>query len=57
MKIDIVVNKRIERLYKEYMTLIEDLRVKTKEERLKLYESMTKTLYPHAKKVVIWKTN
>ena len=52
MKIDIVVNKRIERLYKEYMTLIEDLRVKTKEERLELYESMTRRLYPHATKVV-----
>ena len=52
MKIDIVVNRRIERLYKEYMTLIEDLRVKTKEERLELYESMTRRLYPHATKVV-----
>ena len=52
MKIDIVVNRRIERLYKEYMTLIEDLRVKTKEERVELYESMTRRLYPHATKVV-----
>ena len=52
MKIDIVVNRRIERLYKEYMTLIEDLRVKTKEERLELYESMTRRVYPHATKVV-----
>ena len=52
MKIDIVVNRRIERLYKEYMTLIESLKGKTKEERLELYESMTSTLYPHAKKIV-----
>ena len=33
MKVEIVVNRRIERLYKEYMTLVEDLRVKMKEER------------------------
>ena len=52
MKVDIVVNRRIERLHKEYMTLIESLRGKTKEERFKLYESMTKRLYPHVKKVV-----
>ena len=52
MKVEIVVNRRIERLYEEYMTLLEDLRGKTKEERFELYESMTKTLYPHAKKVV-----
>ena len=52
MKVDIVVNRRIERLYKEYMTLIETLRGKTKEERFELYEMMTKRLYPHAKKVV-----
>ena len=52
MKIGIVVNRRIERLYEEYITLIESLRSKTKEERLELYESMTKRLYPHAKKVV-----
>ena len=52
MKIDIVVNRRIERLYKEYMTLTESLRGKTKEERFKLYESMTKRLYPHATKMV-----
>ena len=52
MKIEIVVNRRIERLYGEYMTLIESLRGKKKEERFELYESMTKTLYPHAKKVV-----
>ena len=52
MKVDIVVSRRVERLYKEYMTLIESLRSKTKEERFELYESMTNRLYPHAKKVV-----
>ena len=52
MKIDIVVNRRIERLYEEYMTLIDSLKGKTKEERFELYESMTSTLYPHAKKIV-----
>ena len=51
MKIDIVVNRRIERLYEEYITLIESLRGKTKEERFGLYESMTRRLYPHATKV------
>ena len=52
MKIDIVVSRRIERLYEEYMTFIESLKGKTKEERLELYESMTRRLYPHATKVV-----
>ena len=52
MKVDIVISRRIERLYEEYMFLIESLRGKTKDERFELYESMTKTLYPHAKKVV-----
>ena len=52
MKIDIVVNRRIERLYEEYIILIESLRDKTKDERLELYESMTKRLYPHATKMV-----
>ena len=52
MKVEIVVSRRIERLYEEYITLKESLRGKTKEERLELYESMTKRLYPHAKKVV-----
>ena len=52
MKVEIVVNRRIERLYEKYMTLIESLKDKTKEERLELYESMTRRLYPHAKKVV-----
>ena len=52
MKIEIVVNRRIERLYEEYITLIESLRDKTKEERFELYESMTRRLYPHATKVV-----
>ena len=52
MKIEIVVNRRIERLYKEYMTLIERLRDKTKDERFELYGSMTRRLYPHATKIV-----
>ena len=52
MKVEIVVSRRVERLYEEYMTLIESLKGKTKEERLELYESMTRRLYPHAKKVV-----
>ena len=52
MKIEIVVNRRIERLYEEYMTLIDGLKGKTKDERFELYESMTKRLYPHAEKVV-----
>ena len=52
MKVDIVVDRKIERLYGEYITLIESLRDKTKEERVELYESMTIRLYPHAKKVV-----
>ena len=52
MKVEIVVNRRIEKLYEEYMTLIDGLKGKTKEERFELYESMTKRLYPHAEKVV-----
>ena len=52
MKIDIVINRRIERLYEEYMTLIDSLKGKTKDERFELYESMTKRLFPHAEKVV-----
>ena len=52
MKIEIVVNRRIERLYEEYMTLIDELKAMTREERFELYERMTKTLYPHAEKVV-----
>ena len=52
MKVDVKVNQRVERLYIEYMTLIEDLRVKTKEERVELYDGMTKTLFPHATKMV-----
>ena len=52
MKIDIVISRRIERLYEEYMTVIESLRDKTKDERLELYKSMTKRLYPHATKMV-----
>ena len=46
------MDRRIERLYEEYMTFIESLRVKTKEERFELYESMTRILYPHATKTV-----
>ena len=52
MTVNIVVNGRIERLYKEYITLIDELKEKTKEERLQLYDGMTKTLFPHAKKMV-----
>ena len=52
MKVEIITNGRVERLYKEYLTLIEDLRRKTKEERLEMYDSMTITLFPHAKKIV-----
>ena len=52
MKINVRVNQRIERLYEEYMTLVEDLRVKTKEERMELYNGMTRTLFPHATKMV-----
>ncbi len=52
MKVDIVVSRKVERLYEEYMTLIDGLKGKTKDERFKLYESMTRRLYPHAKKVV-----
>lgn len=52
MKVNVRVNQRIERLYEEYMTLIEDLRVKTKEERMELYDGMTRTLFPHATKMV-----
>ena len=52
MKIDIVVSRKIERLYEEYMTLIDSLKGKTKEERFELYESVTKRLYPHATKIV-----
>ena len=52
MKIEIVVNRRIERLYEEYITLIDGLKAMTREERFELYERMTKNLYPHATKVV-----
>ena len=52
MKIEFVVNRRMERLYEEYMTLIDELKAMTREERFELYERMTKTLYPHAEKVV-----
>lgn len=52
MKVEIVVNRRIERLYEEYITLIESLRGKTENERYELYESMTRILYPHATQLV-----
>ena len=52
MKVNIVTNRRIERLYEEYMTLIDGLKAMTKEERVELYSKMTKTLFPHAEKVV-----
>ena len=52
MKVNVRVNEKVERLYEEYMTLVEDLRVKTKEERMELYDGMTKTLFPHATKMV-----
>ena len=52
MTTNVRVKQRIERLYEEYMTLVEDLRVKTKEERVELYDGMTKTLFPHATKMV-----
>ena len=52
MKVEIVVSRKVERLYEEYITLIESLRSKTKEERFELYENMTRRLYPHAKNVV-----
>ena len=52
MKAEIVISSKVERLYEEYMTLVEDLRVKTKEERMELYDGLTKTLFPHATKMV-----
>ena len=52
MKVKIVTNRRVERLYEEYLTLIDGLKAMTKEERVELYSKMTKTLLPHAKKVV-----
>ena len=52
MKINFITNGRIERLYEEYLTFIDDLKAKTREERIELYDSMTKTLLPHAKKMV-----
>lgn len=52
MKVNVRVIEKVERLYEEYMTLVEDLRVKTKEERMELYDGMTRTLFPHATKMV-----
>ena len=51
MKVEIVVSRKVERLYEEYVTLIDGLKAMTREERFELYESMTKRLYPHATKV------
>ena len=52
MKVDLVICRKVERLYKEYMALVDELKAKTKEERMELYDSMTKTLFPHATKMV-----
>ena len=52
MKIGIVTNRRVEKLYEECMTLIDELKAMTKEERFKLYNNMTKSLLPHARKMV-----
>ena len=52
MKTEIIISKSVERLYKEYMSLVEELKAMTKDERFKLYESMTRKFLPHAKKVV-----
>ena len=52
MKVDLVISRKVERLYKEYMALVDVLKAKTKEERMELYDSMTKTLFPHATKMV-----
>lgn len=52
MKVKIITNRKVERLYEEYMSLIEGLKEKTEKERFKLYDSMSRTLFPHAKKMV-----
>ena len=52
MKVKIITNRRVERLYEEYLTLIDGLKAMTREERVELYSKMTKILLPHAKKVV-----
>ena len=52
MKAEIVISSKVERLYKEYMVLVDELKAKTKEERMELYDGMTKTLFPHATKMV-----
>ena len=52
MKVKIITNRRVERLYEEYLTLIDGLKAMTREERVELYSKMTETLLPHAKKVV-----
>lgn len=50
MKINKIVSGRVERLYQEYMSLLEDLRTKTKDERIELCDRMSRTLFPHSKK-------
>ena len=52
MKVKIVVSKKVEKMYEEYITLVDELKAMTKDERVELYDSMTKTLFPHAKKMV-----
>ena len=52
MKVKIITNRRVERLYEEYLTLIDGLKAMTREERVELYSKMTKILLPRAKKVV-----
>ena len=52
MKVEFVIDRKIERLYEEYMTFIDELKAMTRAERDELYRSMTKTLFPLAKKVV-----
>ena len=36
MKAEIVISSKVERLYKEYMALVDELKAKTKEERMEL---------------------
>ena len=52
MKVKFVDSKKVERMYEEYITLVDELKAMTKDERVELYDSMTKTLFPHAKKMV-----
>ena len=50
MKINKIVSGRVERLYQEYGSLLEELRTKSKDERMELYDRMSRTLFPHSKK-------